>query len=134
MDTNQVIKKINDYLVETENYASEFLPLKETLEPIQNDFQSALQTLKQKSNEATDVADRVFYINRYTDLIKKIEGVFDIRSKRLQNTISILSKLNLPNTTDTEQPEEQVFEDTGTPLAPEQANEILKILQETNKV
>lgn len=134
MDTNQVIKKINDYLVETESYASEFLPLKETLEPIQNDFQSALQTLKQKSNEATDVADRVFYINRYTDLIKKIEGVFDTRSKRLQNTISILSKLNLPNTTDTEQPEEQVFEDTGTPLAPEQANEILKILQETNKV
>ena len=134
MDTNQVIKKINDYLVETENYASEFLPLKETLEPIQNDFQSALQTLKQKSNEATDVADRVFYINRYTDLIKIIEGVFDTRSKRLQNTISILSKLNLPNTTDTEQPEEQVFEDTGTPLAPEQANEILKILQETNKV
>lgn len=134
MDTNQVIKKINDYLVETENYASEFLPLKETLEPIQNDFQSALQILKQKSNEATDVADRVFYINRYTDLIKKIEGVFDTRSKRLQNTISILSKLNLSNTTDTEQPEEQVFEDTGTPLAPEQANEILKILQETNKV
>lgn len=134
MDTNQVIKKINDYLVETENYASEFLPLKKTLEPIQNDFQSALQILKQKSNEATDVADRVFYINRYTDLIKKIEGVFDTRSKRLQNTISILSKLNLPNTTDTEQPEEQVFEDTGTPLAPEQANEILKILQETNKV
>lgn len=134
MDTNQVIKKINDYLVETENYASEFLPLKETLEPIQNDFQSALQTLKQKSNEATDVADRVFYINRYTDLIKKIEGIFDTRSKRLQNTISILSKLNLPNTTDTEQPEEQVFEDTGTSLTPEQANEILKILQETNKV
>lgn len=134
MDTNQVIKKINDYLVETENYASEFLPLKETLEPIQNDFQSALQTLKQKSNEATDVADRVFYINRYTDLIKKIEGVFDTRSKRLQNTISILSKLNLLNTTDTPETEEQVFEDTGTPLAPEQANEILKILQETNKV
>ena len=134
MDTNQVIKKINDYLVETENYASEFLPLKETLEPIQNDFQSALQVLKQKSNEATDVADRVFYINRYTDLIKKVEGVFDTRSKRLQNTISILSKLNLPNTTDIEQPEEKVFEDTGTPLAPEQANEILKILQETNKV
>lgn len=131
--TENIIEKINNYLLESENFANEFLPLKETLEPIQKDFKQALSELKQKSEDAEDLADKVFYINRYTDLIKKLETVFDTRSKRLQQTLSMLTKLP---TTCTENKEEQTDnlqtdEEKTQNLTPEQANEILMILKQT---
>ena len=127
-----LIEKINNYLLESESYANEFLPLKETLSPIQKDFNNALTDLKQKAENADDLADRVFYINRYTDLVKKIESVFDTRSKRLQQTLSMLTKLSPTLIDNNTESEEHTTEDTieqDTPLTPEQANEILKILE-----
>lgn len=131
--TENIIEKVNNYLLESENFANEFLPLKETLEPIQKDFKQALSELKQKSEDAEDLADKVFYINRYTDLVKKVETVFDTRSKRLQQTLSMLTKLP---TTYTENKEEQTDnlqtdEEKTQNLTPEQANEILMILKQT---
>lgn len=131
--TENILEKVNKYLLETESLANEFLPLKETLEPIQNDFRKALEDLKQKSEDAEDLADRVFYINRYTDLIRKLETVFDTRSKRLQQTLAMLTKLP---TTYTENKEEQTDnlqtdEEKTQNLTPEQANEILMILKQT---
>ena len=126
-----LINKINNYLLDTEAYANEFLPIKETLEPIQHDFKQALAELKEKSQTATELSDRVFYINRYTDLVKKVENVFDTRSKRLQQTLSMLTKLpaiqDVENVDNDEQTETDI---DNTPLTPEQANKILQILRE----
>lgn len=126
-----LINKINNYLLDTEAYANEFLPIKETLEPIQHDFKQALAELKEKSQTATELSDRVFYINRYTDLVKKVENVFDTRSKRLQQTLSMLTKLpaiqDVENVDNDEQTETDV---DSTPLTPEQANKIMQILRE----
>lgn len=126
-----LINKINNYLLDAEAYANDFLPLKEILEPIQHDFKQALAELKEKSQTATELGDRVFYINRYTDLVKKVESVFDTRSKRLQQTLSMLTKLpaiqDIENVDNDEQTETDV--DT-TPLTPEQANKIMQILRE----
>lgn len=131
---DNIVEKINNYLLESESFANEFLPLKETLMPIQQDFQSALSELKQKSESAEDLADKVFYINRYTDLVKKVEGVFDTRSKRLQQTLTMLAKLP-PVATDTVADVSQTDEEqeTNAKLTPEQANEILKILNQTKQ-
>lgn len=135
---DNIIEKVNNYLLESEAFANEFLPLKETLSPIQNDFQMALLELQQKSAEAEDLADKVFYINRYTDLVRKVENVFDTRSKRLQQTLTMLAKLP-PALTETNNEEEtkQIVEGEesteSTTLTPEQANEILKILNQTKK-
>ena len=135
---DNIIEKVNNYLLESEAFANEFLPLKETLSPIQNDFQMALLELQQKSAEAEDLADKVFYINRYTDLVKKVESVFDTRSKRLQQTLTMLAKLP-PALTEANTDEEvkQMVEGEenaeSTTLTPEQANEILKILNQTKK-
>lgn len=134
MAENNIIEKVNNYLLESENFANEFLPLKETLTPIQEDFHSALQQLQQKSEEAEDLADKVFYLNRYTDLVKKVETVFDTRSKRLQQTLTMLAKLPSTYTEDTnitEDNEKQNDEIEDKNLTPEQANEILKILNNT---
>lgn len=128
-----IIERVNDYLLDSEAFANEFLPLRETLTPIQKDFQSALNELKTKAEDADNIADRVFYINRYTDLVKKVEGVFDTRSKRLQQTLSMLMKLpELPPETDNEDNSVQE-EMENSPLTPEQANKILQVLRETNK-
>lgn len=128
-----IIERVNDYLLDSEAFANEFLPLREILTPIQKDFQSALNELKTKAEDADNIADRVFYINRYTDLVKKVEGVFDTRSKRLQQTLSMLMKLpELPPETDNEDNSVQE-EMENSPLTPEQANKILQVLRETNK-
>lgn len=128
-----IIERVNDYLLDSEAFANEFLPLRETLTPIQKDFQSALNELKTKAESADNIADRVFYINRYTDLVRKVEGVFDTRSKRLQQTLSMLMKLpELPPETDNEDNSVQE-EMENSPLTPEQANKILQVLRETNK-
>lgn len=129
-----IIERVNDYLLDSEAFANEFLPLRETLTPIQKDFQFALNELKTKAESADNIADKVFYINRYTDLVRKVEGVFDTRSKRLQQTLSMLMKLpDLPSTSD-ESEENSVQEELEkSPLTPEQANKILQVLRETQK-
>lgn len=132
-----IIEKVNDYLLESETFANEFLPLKETLTPIQADFQKALNELKEKSANADDLADKVFYLNRYTDLVRKVEGVFDTRSKRLQQTLAMLSKLPSAftddNNTDNTENSSLDIETETKQLTPEQANEIMMILRDTKK-
>lgn len=129
-----IIERVNDYLLDSEAFANEFLPLRETLTPIQKDFQSALNELKTKAEDADNIADRVFYINRYTDLVKKVEGVFDTRSKRLQQTLSMLMKLpELPSNTEDNEENPAQKEMEKSPLTPEQANKILQVLRETGK-
>lgn len=133
-----IIEKVNDYLLESETFANEFLPLKETLTPIQADFQKALNELKEKSASADDLADKVFYLNRYTDLVRKVEGVFDTRSKRLQQTIAMLSKLPSAFTDDNNNVDNTETDSLNTEtdtkqLTPEQANEIMMILRDTKK-
>lgn len=125
-----LINKINNYLLDTEAYANDFLPLKETLEPIQHDFKQALAELKEKSQTATELSDRVFYINRYTDLVKKVESVFDTRSKRLQQTLSMLTKLPAIQDVENVDNEQTETDVDNTPLTPEQANKIMQILRE----
>lgn len=129
-----IIERVNDYLLDSEAFANEFLPLRETLTPIQKDFQSALSELKMKAANADNIADRVFYINRYTDLVRKVEGVFDTRSKRLQQTLSMLMKLpELPPTNTEENNDSNIENSEQSPLTPEQANKILQVLNEIKK-
>lgn len=126
-----IVEKINTYLLETEALANEYLPLKDKLDPIKYDFNDALNKLKEKADSCDDIADRVFYINRYTDLIKRMESIFDTRSKRLQQTISMLTKLpsTLTEGSEAENNADNKIDDTiNKPLTPEQTNEILKIL------
>lgn len=130
-----LIEKLNNYILKTEELADSFLPLESALAPIQEDFQTALQDLKDKATNADELSDRVFYINRYTDLVKKVEGIFDTRSKRLQQTLSLVSKLSLPQQdilVDEQEAEEEERTD-GKNLTPEQANEIIKILNATKE-
>lgn len=129
MNEKTSLEKVNEYLTDVESFANDFLPIKGVLEPIQEDFNVALDNLKEKAKNSDDLADKVFYLNRYADLVKRVEGIFDIRSKRLQQTISTLLKSNVGTATtiDSAETAENNQEDV-TPLTPEKANEILKIL------
>lgn len=134
MAKENIIEKVNNYLLDSEAFANEFLPLRDTLSPIQRDFQTALADLKNKADNAEDLADRVFYINRYTDLVRKVESVFDTRSKRLQQTLTMLMKQpELPTKNDIEDTNTAEEDIENTALTPEQANKILEILRETEK-
>lgn len=126
-----IIDKLNDYLLDVENLSNEFLPLKDKLNPIKQDINNALEDLKEKSENSEDLADKVFYINRYTDLIKKVESIFDIRSRRLQQAIQTISKLPLlKGNNEKEQIQSEI---SDTDLTPEQCNEIFKILNQNKE-
>lgn len=121
-----IIEQVNQYLLDVEKFSNEFLPLQDTLTPIKEDLNSALNELKEKSQNSTEISDKVFYLNRYTDLVKKVESIFEARSKRLQQSLQTLAKLtpvtgNKP-VTDTDN------EDNETNLTPEQYAKIFAIL------
>lgn len=121
-----IIEQVNQYLLDVEKFSNEFLPLQDTLTPIKEDLNSALNELKEKSQNSTEISDKVFYLNRYTDLVKKVESIFEARSKRLQQSLQTLAKLtpvtgNKP-VTDTDD------ENNETNLTPEQYAKIFAIL------
>lgn len=127
--TDDIIKTISDYLVNLENEANNYLPLEELINPIKQSFNSTLEDLKYKAENSDELSDKVFYLTRYTDLIKKLDSIFDARSKRLQQSLMIISKL--PNTIDVEDTDmdDRLKQDTEEDfLTPEQANEVIKIL------
>ena len=66
-----IVEQVNQYLLDVEKFSNEFLPLQDTLTPIKEDLNSALNELKEKSQNSTEISDKVFYLNRYTDLVKK---------------------------------------------------------------
>lgn len=126
---NDILSTINDMLIETEECANEFLPLKDKLNYIQDNFNNSLSELKQNAENADNIADRVFYTNKYLDLIKRAESIFDIRSKRLQQTLSMLSKLSLDDgINNVISEDDDNNEDNKKKLTPEQANALLKII------
>lgn len=121
-----IIEQVNQYLLDVEKFSNEFLPLQDTLTPIKEDLNSALNELKEKSQNSTEISDKVFYLNRYTDLVKKVESIFEARSKRLQQSLQALAKLtpvtgNKP-VIDTDN------ENNETNLSPEQYAKIFAIL------
>lgn len=134
MDKN-IIEKLNNCLLDTENLANSFLPLNDTLSTIKDDVNNTLIELKTKSETSEELSDRVFYINRYTDLIKKIDSIFDARARRLQNSLSILSKLALVPGMDTQAPNDSKsgVDNSESSLSPEQCAKIFAILQNEDK-
>lgn len=126
-----IIEQVNQYLLETEKFSNDFLPLQDTLNPIKNNLEEALRKLKIRSESSNNLEDEVFYLNRYTDLVKKVESIFEAKNKRLQQTLYILTKLlpvaNLNNNQDDKTETENVN------ISPEKLNEIIKILQNDNK-
>lgn len=130
---NDILSTINDMLVETEKCANEFLPLKDKLNYIQNNFNNSLSELKQNAENADNIADRVFYTNKYLDLIKRAESIFDMRSKRLQQTVSMLSKLSLDTAINDVISEDADSEENKKKLTPEQANALLKVINDIHQ-
>lgn len=124
MATNNIIDTLNDYLLDAETFSNEFLPLRNTLSPIKKDLEEALDELKQKSQQSEELSDKVFYINRYTDLVKKVESIFEARGKRLQQTLQTLAKLAPKISEDGD----ATINDSDTALTPEQCNKILQII------
>lgn len=120
---NDIINKINDILIETENFNSTFLPIQDVLNPIKNDINDALNKLKNLINQSTNTSDKIHFINRYVDLIKKVESIFEAKDKRLLQILQTVNKL--PNI---EQQNIQDNDETTNNLTPEQCNEILKII------
>lgn len=131
MDSNKLIDKVNELLLDSETFSNEFLPLRDTLTPIKSDLDSALKELKEKSENSTEISDKVFYLNRYTDLLKKVESIFEARGKRLQQTLQTLTKLSATITSidDASEIENNIATVTDS-LSPEQCNAIMKILNE----
>lgn len=136
MADNNIIEKLNQYLLNTEDLAEDFIPFKGTFESIKNDLDTTLKELKKMSEDSEELSDKVFYLNRYADLVKKVDGVFDARIKRIQNSLNILSKLTLtkdlgsaPSSTTNE---EDNNEDKQA-LTPEQCAKIFAIIAENNE-
>lgn len=127
-----IIEQVNQYLLETEKFSNDFLPLQDTLNPIRNNLEEALKKLKIKSESSSNLEDEVFYLNRYTDLIKKVESIFEAKNKRLQQTLYTLTKL-LPVANLNNNDQNKNTETENVNISPEKLNEIIKILQNDDK-
>lgn len=127
-----IIEQVNQYLLETEKFSNDFLPLQDTLNPIKNNLEEALKKLKIKSESSNNLEDEVFYLNRYTDLIKKVESIFEAKNKRLQQTLYTLTKL-LPVANLNNNDQNKNTETENINISPEKLNEIIKILQNDDK-
>lgn len=127
-----IIEQVNQYLLETEKFSNDFLPLQDTLNPIRNNLEEALKKLKIKSESSNNLEDEVFYLNRYTDLIKKVESIFEAKNKRLQQTLYTLTKL-LPVANLNNNDQNKNTETENVNISPEKLNEIIKILQNDDK-
>lgn len=127
-----IIEQVNQYLLETEKFSNDFLPLQDTLNPIRNNLEEALKKLKIKSESSNNLEDEVFYLNRYTDLIKKVESIFEAKNKRLQQTLYTLTKL-LPVANLNNNDQNKNAETENVNISPEKLNEIIKILQNDDK-
>lgn len=135
MKNNDIINKLNELLLDTETFSDEFLPLKNTLEPIKEDFNNALQNLRDNIRNSSDISDKIFYINRYADLIRKIESIFDSHSKRLQQSLYILSKNQnqASNETVSNTDSSSTIDDEEIMFSPEDCEKIISIIKKDNK-
>lgn len=131
------IEKLSQELIALETLSKNYLPLDEKLKPLKQDLDFALEEIRQKVNTSDDVADKVFYLNRYADLIKKVESIFDNQSKRIQNSLQTLIKANAIMTTTTQSVDSENNLDEKTKdsvnLSPVQCNAILNILNQSKK-
>lgn len=127
--TNDLINRINNIIVENENISNNFLPLQEILNPIKNDINETLKELKNKADESPNISDKIFYINRYMDLIKKVDSIFEAKNKRLLQTLQVVAKNSIENNSISS----EETEDNLSALTPEQCNEIFKIIKNTTK-
>lgn len=131
------IEKLSQELIALETLSKDYLPLDEKLKPLKQDLDFALEEIRQKVNTSDDVADKVFYLNRYADLIKKVESIFDNQSKRIQNSLQTLIKANAIMTTTTQSVDSENNLDEKTKdsvnLSPVQCNAILNILNQSKK-
>lgn len=135
MKNNDIINKLNELLLDTETFSDEFLPLKNTLEPIKEDFNNALQNLRDNIRNSSDISDKIFYINRYADLIRKIESIFDSHSKRLQQSLYTLSKNQnqASNETISNTDNSSTIDDEEIMFSPEDCEKIISIIKKDNK-
>lgn len=135
MKNNDIINKLNELLLDTETFSDEFLPLKNTLEPIKEDFNNALQNLRDNIRNSSDISDKIFYINRYADLIRKIESIFDSHSKRLQQSLYTLSKNQnqASNETTLNTDNSSTIDDEEIMFSPEDCEKIISIIKKDNK-
>lgn len=133
MKNNDIINQLNEFLLDTEKFSNEFLPLKDTLEPIKDDFNNVLQNLRDNIKNSSDISDKVFYINRYADLIRKIESIFDSHSKRIQQSLYSLSKNNQQSDNDIVINNEESSIDEENMFSPEDYEKIINIIKKENK-
>lgn len=135
MKNNDIINKLNELLLDTETFSDEFLPLKNTLEPIKEDFNNALQNLRNNIRNSSDISDKIFYINRYADLIRKIESIFDSHSKRLQQSLYTLSKNQNQTNNETvlNTDNSSTINDEEIMFSPEDCEKIISIIKKDNK-
>lgn len=135
MKNSDIINKLNELLLDTETFSDEFLPLKNTLEPIKEDFNNALQNLRDNIRNSSDISDKIFYINRYADLIRKIESIFDSHSKRLQQSLYTLSKNQNQTNNETilNTDNSSTIDDEEIMFSPEDYEKIISIIKKDNK-
>nr|CAI9752109.1 hypothetical protein YSBCXYJI_YSBCXYJI_CDS_0172 [Caudoviricetes sp.] len=135
MKNSDIINKLNELLLDTEIFSDEFLPLENTLEPIKEDFNNALQNLRDNIRNSSDISDKIFYINRYADLIRKIESIFDSHSKRLQQSLYTLSKNQNQASTETvlNTDNSSTIDDEEIMFSPEDYEKIISIIKKDNK-
>lgn len=136
MNNINIIKELSKYILDTENLANEFLPLDTNLKAVKDDLDSTLSTLKTKIDTSTELSDQVFYMNRYLDLVKKVDSVFDTRSKRIQYALSTLIKVqdsveknDLLNDNTSNNIENNENNVSNAELSPEDAMKIVELLR-----
>lgn len=138
MSNNDIIEQISKSLLDVETVGERFLPLQATLNPVKEDLVSILSNFRTNIENSEYLSDRLYYMDKYIDLVKKVDSIFDAKSKRLQLALQAILKAEIEKSkmssgSENSNDSDNIDEAPEDMLAPEQVNEILKILNGNNK-
>ena len=130
--SNNYEQKIVEFLLSSENLYRQLFPIETLLQPVKENVYNTLNELKYNTENSNDLSDKIFYINKYIDILYNINNLFDNQTKRLQQTLLAISKISSNDELKNNENKESSKERENKSLTPEQCNEILAILRKND--
>ena len=106
----------------------------ELLNNIKSSSDPILKELKEKIDNSSDISDKVFYLNRYSDTVENIDKTINNIIKNIQQLNQTQELSNIDKISIDSKNGNEINNVASESVSPEQINEILKILNNQTRI
>ena len=106
----------------------------ELLNNIKSSSDPILKELKEKIDNSSDISDKVFYLNRYSDTVENIDKTINNIIKNIQQLNQTQELSNIDKISIDSKNGNEINNVASESVSPEQVNEILKILNNQTRI